>query len=92
MITPDLLIPNWCPLPVANVITAANTCETTVKRLTEEQIYAIRMKMRNNIIDRYDYQEYWDMELLRNLIREAGLEDEKDILAAIKEIIDYFIT
>jgi len=59
------------------------------KGLTDKQIRKIRLELRNDILDRYDNQEYWDMDLLRSLIRDEGLEDNDDIEAAIDKVVNY---
>jgi len=59
-----------------------------MNKLTDKQISKIRLKLREDILERYDNLEYWDMDLLKYLIREEGLEYNDDIDVAIDKVIN----
>jgi hypothetical protein len=37
----------------------------------------LRKQLRENILERYDNEEYWDQEIIEEFFQDNGIEDEK---------------
>jgi hypothetical protein len=54
----------------------------------EKLVKELRKRLRENILERYDNDEYWDMEIIEEFLQSKGIEDEKVYEKIIRKLIN----